>query len=53
MKTTQFIQVAGLLHFALLCAGGTMLRVVDLRKHLAPLPPFIRQLFHVYVVFIG
>lgn len=30
-----------------------MPRVVDMRAHLASLPPFIRQLFWVYYAFIG
>jgi len=34
-------------------AGATMPGAVNLRGHLAALPPFIRQLYWVYYVFIG
>lgn len=37
----------------LVAAGALMPRTVGLRRHLAPLPPFIRRLFWVYYVFIG
>ena len=47
------LQVAGVLHLGLMCAGLLMPRVVDMRAHLAALPPFIRQLFWVYYSFIG
>jgi hypothetical protein len=56
MKTNDLItllRIAGLLHLGLLCAGLTMPRAVNLRLHLAPLPPFIRRLFWVYYSFIG
>jgi hypothetical protein len=36
-----------------MCAGLLMPRVVNMRLHLAALPPFIRQLFWVYYTFIG
>src|SRR5262249_23587248 len=50
---TSLLQIAGILHLGLLAAGLTMPRVVDLEKHLKPLPKFIRQLFWVYYSFIG
>lgn len=53
MKPSTLIQIAGLLHFGLLCAGLTMPRAVNLRHHLSALPVFIRQLFWVYYVFVG
>ncbi|MBI2929963.1 MAG: hypothetical protein HYY24_30260 [Verrucomicrobia bacterium] len=53
MKLTTALQLAGLLHLGLLCAGVTMPRAVNLREHLTPLPPFIRRLFWVYYVFLG
>jgi hypothetical protein len=56
MKTTTLIlllQLAGLSHVGLICAGIAMPRVVNLRAHIATLPPFIRRLFWVYYAFIG
>ena len=56
MKTTTLItllQIAGLFHIGLICAGASMPKAVSLRSHLATLPPFIRRLFLVYFVFIG
>lgn len=47
------LQVAGILHLGLICAGLLMPHVVGLRSHLGGLPPFIRQLFWVYYSFIG
>ena len=47
------LQIAGVLHLGLLCAGLLMPRVVNMRFYLAALPPFIRQLFWVYYSFIG
>jgi len=47
------LQIAGVLHLGLMGAGLLMPRVVNLRSHLAALPPFIRQLFWVYYSFIG
>lgn len=49
----ELLQVAGILHLGLICAGLLMPRVVDLRGHLAAMPLFIRQLFWVYYAFIG
>jgi hypothetical protein len=56
MKTstlTLLLQIAGLLHLGLMCAGAMMPGVVNLRAHLAPVPPFVRRLFWVYYAFIG
>jgi len=56
MKTntlTLLLQLAGILHLGLLCAGLMMPGVVGLRAHLAALPTFIRRLFWVYYAFIG
>jgi hypothetical protein len=56
MKTTTLVlmlQLAGILHVGLMCAGMTMPRVVNLRAHIATLPLFVRQLFWVYYAFIG
>lgn len=56
MKTTtltQLLQFAGVLHLGLIWAGATMPRAVNLRAHLAGLPPLIRKLFFVYYAFVG
>jgi hypothetical protein len=56
MKTATLItllQIAGLLHLGLMCAGASMPKAVNLRAHLAVLPAFIRRLFLVYFGFIG
>ncbi len=56
MKTdtlTLLLQLGGVLHLTLLCAGLMMPGVVGLRAHLATLPSFIRRLFWVYYAFIG
>jgi hypothetical protein len=50
---TLLLQIAGVLHLGLMCAGLLMPRVVGMRTHLATLPPFIRQLFWVYYSFIA
>jgi hypothetical protein len=47
------LRIAGVLHIGLMAAGFLMPQVVSMRAHLAPLPPFIRQLFWVYYSFIG
>jgi hypothetical protein len=47
------LQIAGVPHLGLICAGLLMPRAVNLRQHLAALPPFIRRLFWVYYTFIG
>jgi|ERR1700722_3609057 len=53
INLTLLLQIAGVLHLGLMCAGLLMPRVVNMRSHLAVLPPFIRQLFWVYYTFIG
>src|SRR5437763_14250364 len=56
MKTSilaTLLQIAAILHIGLLCAGASMPKAVNLRGHLASLPPFIRQLFFVYFSFIA
>jgi len=47
------LQLAGLMHLGLICAGALMPRAVNLKANLAGLPPFIRRLFWVYYSFIG
>jgi hypothetical protein len=47
------LQLAGIMHLGLICAGALMPRAVNLKTHLAPLPPFVRRLFWVYYTFIG
>lgn len=46
------LQFGGLLHFAVLSASALVPRVLDWRRSLAPLHPFLRQLFWVYGIFI-
>jgi hypothetical protein len=53
MNTIVFLKLAALAHLGLLAAGLLMPGVVDLWKHLRPLPDFIRKLFCVYYAFIG
>ena len=53
INLTVLLQIAGVLHLGLMCAGLLMPRVVGMRGHLAALPPFIRQLFWVYYSFIA
>jgi hypothetical protein len=53
LSLTLALQIAGLLHLGLMCAGLLMPRVVNMRAHLNALPPFLRQLFWVYYTFIG
>jgi hypothetical protein len=50
---TALLKIAGLLHLGLIWAGASMPKAVNLREHLAVLPPFIRRLFFVYLSFIG
>ena len=52
-QLTLMLELAGLLHIGLVCAGALMPRAVNLRTHLANLPVFIRRLFWVYYAFIG
>jgi hypothetical protein len=53
INLTLLLQIAGVMHLGLMCAGLLMPRVVEMRLHLAKLPPFIRQLFWIYYSFIG
>ena len=46
------IQLGGLLHFAILVASALTPGVLEWRRHLASLPPLLRQLFWVYGSFI-
>ena len=48
-----FLQLAGLMHLGLLCAGALMPHAVNLRQNIAVLPPFIQKLFWVYYAFIA
>jgi hypothetical protein len=50
---TLLLELAGVMHLGLLCAGALMPKAVNLRSHIAVLPPFIRRLFWVYYAFIG
>ncbi len=53
MKLVTLLQIAGLLHLGLICAGASLPRVVGFKAHLAGLPPLLRRLFYVYYGFIG
>jgi hypothetical protein len=53
INLTALLQIAGVLHLGLICAGLLMPRVVRMRWHLYELPAFIRQLFWVYYSFIA
>jgi hypothetical protein len=53
INLTLLLQIAGVLHLGLMCAGLLMPHVVGLRGHLVTLPRFIRQLFWVYYCFIA
>ena len=48
----SMIQLGGLLHFAILIASALTPGVLEWRRHLATLPPLLRQLFWVYGSFI-
>jgi hypothetical protein len=50
---TLLLELAGVMHLGLLCAGALMPRAVNLPAHIAVLPPFIQRLFWVYYAFIG
>lgn len=50
---TLMLELAGVMHMGLMCAGVLMPRAVNLRANIAVLPPFIRRLFWVYYTFIG
>ena len=53
INLTLPLQLAGVMHLGLMSAGLLMPKVVDMRTHLAALPPFLRQLFWVYYSFIA
>lgn len=53
LDLTLALRFAGILHLGLMAAGLLMPRVVNMRAHLAALPPFIRRLFWVYYAFIA
>lgn len=48
----QLIQLAGIGHFGILIASFQVPRIFDWKHELAPLHPFVRQLFWVYGAFI-
>lgn len=50
---TLMLQLAGVLHLGIFCAGMLMPYAVGMRKQVAVLPPFLRRLFWVYYVFIA
>lgn len=50
---TLLLELAGVMHLGLMCAGALMPRAVNLRANIATLPPFIQRLFWVYYAFIG
>jgi hypothetical protein len=52
-RMTTWLQLAGLMHVGLLCAGIMMPRAVEMRSHVGTLPPFLRNLFWTYYLFIG
>ncbi len=53
ISLSVLLQVAGVMHVGLMCAGLMMPKVVNMHAHLAGLPAFIRQLFWVYYTFIA
>lgn len=53
MNLIWMLKLASFSYLGLVFAGLLMPRCVELPRHLAPLPPFIRQLFWVYYTFIG
>ena len=52
MNLESLLIAAGLGHFAILIASFLVPHALDWKKHLAPLPPFLRTLFWVYGAFI-
>jgi hypothetical protein len=53
MKLELLLSAAGILQLGLLTAGAMMSKVTGMREQLARLSPFLRQLFWVYLGFIG
>ena len=52
MKTELFLRIGGLLHFCILIASALVPTKLGWKKHLAPLPVMMRQLFWIYGAFI-
>lgn len=52
MNLETLLIIAGLGHFGILIASFLVPRALDWKRHLAPLPPFLRTLFWVYGAFI-
>lgn len=53
INLTLLLQLAGIFHLGLMSAGLLMPQVIGLRKHLATVPPAVRQLFWMYYSFIA
>lgn len=53
MNAEWMLKLCALAHLGLIAAGVLMPRVVELQRHLAGLPRFVRQLFWVYYAFVG
>ena len=53
MKTALLLQIAGLLHLGLLCAGASLPRVIGFSTHLSSVPQLLRRLFYVYYFYVG
>src|SRR5437868_13226377 len=49
---THAIQIAGGIHLASIAANVPLPGKLQVRKHLAPLPRFIRQIFYVHWIYI-
>ena len=49
---THAIQIAGGIHLAIIAANVPLPGKLQVRKHLAPLPRFIRQIFYVHWIYI-
>ena len=50
---THLVQLGGLAHLGLICAGLALPRIANFRQHTQTLPVFLRKLFWVYYSFIG
>jgi hypothetical protein len=49
---THAIQVAGGIQLAIILANAPLPRKLQVRRHLAPLPRFVRQVFYVHWIYI-
>lgn len=49
---TQAIRIAGGIHLAIVAANVPLPGKLQVRKHLAPVPRFIRQIFYVHWIYI-